>query len=96
VLEAAHIRPVSDGGLHRIDNGLLLRSDVHTLFDRGYVTITSQLRFEVSRRLREDFDNGELYYQLHGLNIRVPTNPEEHPNREFLEWHADTVFLRRK
>ena len=96
VLEAAHIRPVSEGGLHRIDNGLLLRSDVHTLFDRGYVTITPQLRFEVSRRLREDFDNGELYYQLHGLNIRVPTNPEEHPNREFLEWHADTVFLRRK
>ena len=31
ILEAAHILPVSAGGEHRIDNGLLLRSDVHTL-----------------------------------------------------------------
>lgn len=30
VLEAAHIRPIANGGEHRIDNGLLLRSDVHT------------------------------------------------------------------
>jgi putative restriction endonuclease len=37
VLQAAHIRPVTVGGEHRIDNGLLLRSDVHTMFDRGYL-----------------------------------------------------------
>jgi putative restriction endonuclease len=35
VLEAAHIRPVTAGGLHEVGNGLLLRSDIHTLFDRG-------------------------------------------------------------
>jgi len=52
VLQAAHIRPVTYGGAHRIDNGLLLRSDVHTLFDRGYVTITPRYKFLVSRRLR--------------------------------------------
>ena len=34
VLQAAHIRPLPAGGEHRLDNGLLLRSDVHTLFDR--------------------------------------------------------------
>src|SRR5207245_78783 len=37
VLHAAHIRPVSEGGRHLVTNGLLLRSDVHALFDRGYV-----------------------------------------------------------
>jgi hypothetical protein len=42
VLDAAHIRPVSQGGLHSLSNGLLLRTDVHTLFDRGYVTVTCQ------------------------------------------------------
>jgi putative restriction endonuclease len=31
VLQAVHIRPVAAGGEHRLDNGLLLRSDVHTL-----------------------------------------------------------------
>jgi putative restriction endonuclease len=39
-LEAAHIQPVTHEGKHRIDNGLLLRSDIHRLFDSGYVTIT--------------------------------------------------------
>ena len=39
VLEAAHILPISQGGRHELSNGLLLRSDVHRLFDNGYVTI---------------------------------------------------------
>ena len=39
VLQAAHIRPVTQDGENRIDIGLLLRSDVHTLFDRGYIGI---------------------------------------------------------
>jgi hypothetical protein len=32
---------------------------LHTLFDRGYVTVTPEYHLEVSRRLRSDFDNGE-------------------------------------
>jgi len=39
VLQAAHIWPVTKGGEHRLDNGLLLRSDIHTLFDRGYLGV---------------------------------------------------------
>ena len=35
-LEAAHIRPYSDGGEHEAPNGLLLRRDIHSLFDTGY------------------------------------------------------------
>ena len=49
-LEAAHIRPYSHGGVHEVSNGLLLRSDIHRLFDRGYVTVTKDLRFEVRQR----------------------------------------------
>jgi putative restriction endonuclease len=37
-LEAAHIRPYGDGGEHEARNGLLLRRDIHSLFDAGYVT----------------------------------------------------------
>src|SRR5690606_11461688 len=40
VLQAAHIRPYAAAGPHRVSNGLLLRSDLHILFDRGYVTVT--------------------------------------------------------
>lgn len=93
VLQAAHIKPIAEGGQHRIDNGLLLRSDVHTLFDRGYVTVGPDYQFRVSRRLRADFDNGEHYFQLQGTSIWVPPHVSDQPSREFLEWHADTVFL---
>ena len=92
VLEAAHIRPVTEAGPHRVDNGLLLRSDVHTLFDQGYVTVTPKHRFLVSPRLKRDFDNGEPYYPLSGKRIWLPGRDEDQPSREFLEWHADTVY----
>lgn len=92
VLQAAHIRPVADGGQHRLDNGLLLRSDVHTLFDRGYITVTPDRKVHVSRKLKDEFDNGEPYFPLDGRTIGIPRAAEEQPAREFLEWHADTVF----
>jgi putative restriction endonuclease len=92
-LEASHIRPVAQGGKHRVDNGLLLRADIHALFDRGYVTVTPDYRFRASRRLKRDFHNGESYLALTGTELQLPRNREDWPNREFLEWHADTVFL---
>ena len=92
VLQAAHIQPVSEGGQHRLDNGLLLRSDVHTLFDRGYITVTPDRRIHVSRKLKDDFDNGEPYLPFNGRQIDVPRAPNEQPAPKFLEWHADTVF----
>lgn len=92
VLQAAHIKPVADSGRHEIGNGLLLRSDVHTLFDRGYVTVTPEYKFLVSHRLKKEFDNGEHYYKLNGQQIWVPPRAADLPNRESLEWHADTVF----
>lgn len=93
VLTAAHIRPYAEGGEHRVDNGLLLRSDVHILFDRGYVTVTPEYRLEVSRKLRTDFDNGEEYLARHGQAIWVPHRPEFRPNPEVLAWHNEHRFV---
>ena len=91
-LEAAHIRPVTEEGKHSIDNGLLFRSDIHRLFDAGYVTVTRDYKFRASRKLRDDFDNGEEYFRLQGNTIWLPKNSDFKPNREFLEWHSDTLF----
>jgi putative restriction endonuclease len=93
ILDAAHIRPYSDGGIHEVTNGLLLRTDVHRLFDLGYVTVSSDGRFEVSRRLREDFENGRHYYAMHGHPISLPDDASQHPAREALEWHQTYKFL---
>jgi putative restriction endonuclease len=95
VLQAAHIRPYAEGGDHRVDNGLLLRSDLHILFDRGYVTVTPEYRLEVSRRLRTEFENGEDYLARHGQAIWVPPKPELRPGPEFLSWHNERRFIGR-
>lgn len=93
VLEAAHIRPYSHDGPHRTDNGLLLRSDLHILFDRGYMTVTPDLNVEVSPHLESDFGNGRIYYALQGQQLRVlPENLGDRPLREFLEWHNSEIF----
>lgn len=92
VLHAAHIKPYGQMGKHEPQNGLLLRSDLHTLFDRGYVTVTPERRFEVSRRIKEEFENGRDYYALHGRQISVPSRSEWAPAHEYLEWHANSVF----
>lgn len=94
VLQAAHIRPVTEGGEHRVSNGLLLRSDVHTLFDRGYVTVTPDYSFKVSQRLNEDWRNGKIYYALHGQRIELPRDKSCRPDPGLLEWHHETVFLK--
>ena len=38
---------------------MLIRRDIHSLFDTGYVTVTPDLNFEASRRIREEFENGK-------------------------------------
>ena len=65
-LEASHIQPYAKDGPHDVRNGVLLRADLHRLFDQGYVTITPEHRLEVSPRLKEDYQNGRSYYPLHG------------------------------
>jgi putative restriction endonuclease len=76
-LEAAHIRPYEGGGEHKISNGLLLRSDIHRLFDRGYVGVTPDLRFIVSDQLKHQFSNGRSYYPFMAERSR---NPISSPN----------------
>jgi putative restriction endonuclease len=92
VLDAAHIRPYASEGEHDVKNGLLLRTDIHRLFDHGYVTVTPALRFEVSRRLKDDFANGRSYYPLHGTRIHVPDRAADQPDPRLLAWHNEHAF----
>lgn len=92
-LDAAHIRPYASEGRHEPNNGLLLRRDIHSLFDLGYVTVTPAHNFEVSRRIRDEFENGRDYYALHGRSIRVPDQLDRQPAREALTWHNENRFL---
>ena len=73
-------------------NGLLLRRDIHSLFDAGYVTVTPDRHFEVSRRIKDEFDNGRHYYALHGQPISVPDAVIQGPDPVALAWHNENCF----
>ncbi len=92
VLEAAHIRPYAAGGPHETANGIFLRSDLHALFDLGYLTVSDDHRMELGRRLRADYGNGKAYEALHGKPLQLPSRPEDRPAREFVSWHQENVF----
>lgn len=91
-LDAAHIKPYSESGLHLVSNGILFRRDLHALFDKGYVTVTPTRHVEVSRRIKEEFENGKDYYRHHGQEIRLPSHKMDRPSPEFLEWHNSNVY----
>ena len=94
VLEAAHIQPYASDGPHLVSNGLLLKSDFHTLFDNGYITIDDDYRVEVSKRLHDDYGNGKDYYKYHGQKLLIlPNQVDQLPDKKFLDWHNNHIYL---
>ena len=93
VLQAAHIKPYAAEGPHSVNNGLLLKSDFHTLFDGGYITIDEDYRIDVSKRLYEDYGNGRDYYKYHGQQILIlPDQTVQRPDPRFIQWHNEHVY----
>jgi hypothetical protein len=84
VLEAAHIASVAGGGGHSVKNGLLLRADLHALFDRGLITIADDFTVIVHRSLRHS-----IYQALDGRNISVPTARSGRPTLGAIRAHRE-------
>lgn len=91
-LDAVHIRPFSSVETHHIRNGLLLRSDLHRLFDAGYITVMPDYTVKASSRMRRDFNGGDSYLQLDGASINVPAMADQWPDPEALRWHNENRF----
>lgn len=93
VLEAAHIKPFAQSGTHEVSNGILLRSDLHKLFDTGYITITTDLKVEVSKRIKEEFENGKDYYKFEGHPlVTIPQQLNYRPNSNYIDWHNNNIY----
>ncbi|MBC7508620.1 MAG: HNH endonuclease [Ferruginibacter sp.] len=93
VLDAAHIKPYVESGPHFISNGILLRSDMHKLFDGGYLTITNDFKVEVSSRIKEEFQNGKEYYKYHGNDLLIlPDREIDKPNENYIDWHNTNIY----
>ena len=93
-LEAAHVKAHAAAGPNRTRNGLLLRADIHRLFNDGHVTVDPDFLFVVSQRLRDEFENGRACYELSGTQlVNLPDRSADRPGAEFLEWHNSEVYL---
>jgi hypothetical protein len=89
VLEAAHISPYLGDRTHDLSNALLLRSDVHTLFDLGKLGVDGS-NFSVV--LAEELVHTN-YRVLAGRKIQLPERIEDRPSRDALESHRTTWGL---
>ena len=92
-LEAAHIQRYSRGGTHELPNGLLLRSDLHKLFDLGYISVDpDSMKIRVSRKIREEYENGRDYYRYDNEPIRPPEDMRAFPSLAKLRHHYENEF----
>lgn len=81
-LEAAHIHPFLGKHSNQVSNGLLLRGDLHTLFDEGLIRVDEAAKIELGRDLRKS-----TYGHLAGRVLRMPRSEAPQPNRDALKWH---------
>jgi hypothetical protein len=88
VLEAAHIHPYRGPETNDVRNGLLLRADLHTLFDCGLISVDpSTLTVVVDGSL-----SGSEYQAWHGRPLRPPKNPAHAPSKEALKMRKEERF----
>lgn len=85
VLEAAHIYPYLGPDTNKVTNGILLRADIHTLFDCILIDVDpGTLGVIVSPKIR-----ASEYGLLHGKALRAPKHPSQCPSPEALRWRRN-------
>ena len=88
-LQAAHIRPYDGGTNNQVTNGLLLRADVHNLFDLGLLWVSDTYKVQLDPTLRQ----GE-YGTLHGKKLRLPLAKSDWPSTGALAAHREQIAMR--
>jgi len=85
-LEAAHIIPYRGKHTNITPNGILLRADIHALFDAGHLGITPvDHKILLSERAKHS-----KYGELHLRPLALPDRPSERPMDELLQAHLST------
>jgi putative restriction endonuclease len=85
-LEAAHIIPYNGPKTNHPANGLLLRADLHVLFDLGLIAVDpSRLVAILAPRLK-----GTTYAEFEGKTLSLPSDQNLWPSIHALTQHLAT------
>lgn len=86
VLEAAHISPHKGEHTNKVWNGLLLRADIHTLFDLFLITVDADtMLVRIAPALA-----GSEYEPLDGATLNLPERLDEQPLTDALASHNES------
>ncbi|WP_375260672.1 HNH endonuclease [Palleronia sp.] len=89
-VQAAHIRPVADGGNDSVRNGLALSGTLHWMFDRGLASVAADRTILVSGNKVP----GDVVSRLINADRRLhpPLDLRDAPHPAYLEWHRENIF----
>lgn len=87
VLEAAHIHPYISNKSNHVQNGIVLRNDIHKLFDSGLLTINFDYNVLISPHLQS-----HTYLSYANEEIYLPGNYSFYPSQDALDFHNKMVF----
>jgi putative restriction endonuclease len=89
VLEAAHIVPYAGSETHHVQNGLLLRGDLHTLFDRGLIGVNPRVwKVVIHPSLQKT-----SYRELKNAVLHRPQRRHDWPHFDALSEHLRATGL---
>ncbi|WP_322153503.1 HNH endonuclease [Paratractidigestivibacter sp.] len=89
VLQAAHIKPYRGKHSQIVNNGILLRADMHLLFDAHLISINpDNMKVQLSGRLA-----GSNYRDYLGRSISLPLNSDEAPSIELIGNHYEQFLI---
>lgn len=80
LLEAAHIEKYKTKSSNHLQNGLLLRIDIHRLFDNNLIFIDKNYIIHISSYITDEY-----YKKFNGKKINLPNFEYEYPSIEALE-----------
>lgn len=88
-IDAAHINGYQGNHSQHVQNGMILRSDLHDLFDEGLIAIDEEYRIVLSAIVKGE----PCYAELDGKPLNLPENPAHHPSMEAIKKHKKWAGL---
>lgn len=88
-VQAAHIRPVADGGPDSVRNGLALSGTVHWMFDRGLISVDDDYSLLLAGSGFPDTITRLINQER---RLLVPSRADDRPHSQFLQYHRERVF----